>query len=178
MSLLNITSLEKAIEYHVQPNEILDYTRTSIINRLKGDGSTEGGKDGMDCSICVFDFEQLTLQVAAANNPVWIVRQGELIEISPDKMPVGRYHNQQTPFTMKEIKLQKNDFVYTMTDGFQDQFGGEKAKKYKTKNLRNLILSLSSLSIEEQFSQVEHSYNTWIGDLEQNDDVCLIGIQV
>jgi serine phosphatase RsbU (regulator of sigma subunit) len=179
MSLLNITSLERALEHHSNPDDVLNHTRKTIIERLKKDGSTDGGKDGMDCSLLCFDFENKKLQIAAANNPVWIVRNSkELIEIKPDKMPVGKHDKQDTPFTLHEIDLQTGDVVYTLTDGFPDQFGGDAGKKFMIKKLREYILTIVHLPMQKQKSALEDTFIKWIGPHEQIDDVTLIGIRV
>jgi ligand-binding sensor domain-containing protein/serine phosphatase RsbU (regulator of sigma subunit) len=199
MSLLNITSLEKAIETHHEPSQILNATRKIIIERLIRDGSPEGGKDGMDCSLCVYDFNTMQLHMALANNPVWIVRpchpehsEGseksdasfvsmtnyKVIEIKPDKMPVGKHDRQDTPFTTQSIQLQKGDVIYTLTDGFPDQFGGEKGKKFMGKNLRELLSQNAHLPMHEQKQLLENIFNNWRGNLEQVDDVTVIGVRV
>jgi serine phosphatase RsbU (regulator of sigma subunit) len=199
MSLLNITSLEKAIETHHEPSQILNATRKIIIERLIRDGSPEGGKDGMDCSLCVYDFNTIQLHMALANNPVWIVRpchpehsEGseksdasfvsmtnyKVIEIKPDKMPVGKHDRQDTPFTTQSIQLQKGDVIYTLTDGFPDQFGGEKGKKFMGKNLRELLSQNAHLPMHEQKQLLENIFNNWRGNLEQVDDVTVIGVRV
>lgn len=200
MSLLNITSLEKAIETEITPDKILNTTRKIIIERLKKDGSELGGKDGMDCSLCMFDFKNTKLFVANANNPVWIVRnvilsgsegsqegdaslslsmtEREVIEIKGDKMPVGKHDNQDIPFTLKVYELRKGDIIYTLTDGFPDQFGGEKGKKFMSKNLRELLVANSQLPMQDQRSLLEKTFKDWVGDLEQVDDVTVIGIKL
>jgi serine phosphatase RsbU (regulator of sigma subunit) len=196
MSLLNIMSLERAIENHHQPAEILNVTRQIIIDRLKKDGSLDGGKDGMDASLCVYDFKNLKLFVSAAQNPIWIVRnisveQGPqiignnentkeliVIEIKPDKMPVGKHDRQQEGFTQHEVKLEKGDMIYTLTDGFSDQFGGPEGKKFMSKNLRELIKQNSHLPIAEQNKLLEDTFMSWKGNLEQVDDVTIIGIRI
>ncbi|MCC6180222.1 MAG: SpoIIE family protein phosphatase, partial [Bacteroidia bacterium] len=178
MSLLNITSLEKAIETETEPHHILSKTRQIIIDRLKKDGSEDGGKDGMDCSLLVFNQDKTKLQVAAANNPVWIVRDTEVIEIKPDKMPVGKHDKQDIPFTLHEIALQKGDVVYTLTDGFPDQFGGEKGKKFMSKNLRELLAANAHLPMAEQKQLLETTFNHWKKDVEQVDDITVIGIKI
>ncbi len=196
MSLLNITSLEKAIETETAPHLILNKTRTIIIDRLKKDGSAEGGKDGMDCSLLVFNKENNVLQIAAANNPVWIVRAStslspqkgtgtlseaevpQVIEIKPDKMPVGKHDKQDIPFTLHEIQLQKGDVIYTLTDGFPDQFGGEKGKKFMSKNLRELLAANAHLPMHEQKQLLETTFANWKKDVEQVDDVTVIGVRV
>jgi serine phosphatase RsbU (regulator of sigma subunit)/tetratricopeptide (TPR) repeat protein len=183
MSLINVTSLEKAIEHHNNPAEILNHTRQIIIDRLKKDGSEEGGKDGMDCSLIAFDFEKLQLQVAAAQNPVWIVRKNEkgmteFIEVKPDKMPVGKHDKDQETFTLHSVNVKKGDTIYTLTDGFPDQFGGPDGKKFMSKKLKNLLLVNQHLSIPQQKELLETTFKNWIGDLEQVDDVCVIGIRI
>ncbi len=181
MSLLNITSLEKAMERYTNPHEILNATRQTIIERLKKDGSIEGGKDGMDCSLLCFDFKMNTLQVAAANSFVWIVRtqtNNEFIEIKPDKMPVGKHDKQTISFTLHELNLQKGDVVYTLTDGFSDQFGGKENKKFLTKNLRELILANAHLPMTEQKEALNTAFENWRQTNEQVDDVTVIGICV
>ena len=178
MSLLNITSLEKAIENQDQPSDILNTTRKIIIERLKKDGSVEGGKDGMDCSVICFDFKKKKIIVSAANNPVWIVRGSETIEIKPDKMPVGKHDKQDVSFTQQTIDIKKGDVIYTITDGFSDQFGGSLGKKFMSKKLRELLSKNAHLPMEEQRSILENTFISWVGDLEQIDDVTLIGVRV
>ena len=178
MSLLNITSLEKAIENQDQPSDILNTTRKIIIERLKKDGSVEGGKDGMDCSVICFDFKKKKIIVSAANNPVWIVRGSETIEIKPDKMPVGKHDKQDVSFTQQTIDIKKGDVIYTLTDGFSDQFGGSLGKKFMSKKLRELLSKNAHLPMEEQRTILENTFISWVGDLEQIDDVTLIGVRV
>jgi tetratricopeptide (TPR) repeat protein len=183
MSLLNITSLEKAIEHETGPAEILNATRKTIIGRLKKDGSPEGGKDGMDCSLCTFDFAGMKMYVAAANNPVWIVRFEDrvtpgLVEVRPDKMPVGKHDKQDITFTQHEIALQKGDVVYTLTDGFPDQFGGEQGKKFMIKKLRELVVANAHMPMAEQKILLEKAFTDWTGSLEQIDDVTVIGVRI
>jgi serine phosphatase RsbU (regulator of sigma subunit) len=191
MSLLNVTSLEKAIEHFTNPADILNHTRQTIIERLKKDGSEEGGKDGMDCSLLAFDFVSpfeggaqragdvaAILHIAAANNPVWIIRENEMIEIKPDKMPVGKNDKQDQSFTTHTIELQKGDTIYTLTDGFPDQFGGEKGKKFMSKKLKELLLANVHLPIAQQKELLDSTFKNWVGDLEQVDDVTVVGIRI
>jgi serine phosphatase RsbU (regulator of sigma subunit) len=187
MSLLNITSLEKALEYHTDPADILNSTRKTIIERLKKDGTAEGGKDGMDCSLLSFDFKNKILKIAAANNPVWIVRtiqkdfdgaSKELLEIRPDKMPVGKHDKDHQSFTTHTIELREGDIIYTLTDGFPDQFGGENGKKFMSKKLKELLLDNAHLPMKEQKQLLENTFKNWVGSLEQVDDVTVIGIRV
>ena len=162
----------------ISPSEIFNDTRKTIIERLKKDGSTEGGKDGMDASIIIFDKDNDRLSYTAAQNPIWIVRNKEIIQIKPEKMPIGKFDNDSTPFVGGEIAIQKGDVIYTLTDGYQDQFGGPKAKKFMIKKMREYILSIAHLPIQEQHQKIKDTFNNWKGDLEQIDDVCVIGVRV
>lgn len=178
MSILNISSLEKSIEEETEPNKILNKTRKIIIERLKKDGSPEGGKDGMDCSLMVINKDRTQLSFAAANNPVFIVRNNELIEFKPDKMPVGKHDKDVESFNLQTTLLQKGDIIYTLTDGFPDQFGGEKGKKYMIKNLKELLIQIAPLSMQEQEQKLNEEFNLWKGKNEQVDDVCIIGLRI
>jgi serine phosphatase RsbU (regulator of sigma subunit) len=182
MSLLNITSLEKAIENHTDPAEILNHTRKTIIERLKKDGSADGGKDGMDCSLMIFDFKRSKLAFAAAHNPVWIIHSGEgkpaIAESLADKMPVGKHANDHLSFTCQTLDLKKGDMIYAITDGFADQFGGPKGKKYMQKRLKELLISVSAETPAKQKQVLSETLTEWIGDLEQVDDITVVGIRV
>ncbi|MFN5458713.1 MAG: SpoIIE family protein phosphatase [Bacteroidota bacterium] len=182
MSILNISSLEKASSITNEPNEILNLTRKIIISRLKNDGSSEGGKDGMDCSLIVFDKAKNKITYAAANNPIWIIRKNEkglaeLVEIKPDKMPVGKHERDTIPFLQNEIELLKGDVIYTLTDGMPDQFGGPKGKKYKYAKLKEFLFAISDLPMSKQHEKIKSEFENWKGELEQVDDVTLIGIK-
>ncbi|MES2592694.1 MAG: tetratricopeptide repeat protein [Bacteroidota bacterium] len=187
MSMLNISCLNEAVKGQqlTAPNEILNYTRSKIIEHLSNDGSEEGGKDGMDCSLISLKFpsaqeldEGAILTYSAANNPVWIVRKNEIIELRGDKMPVGKHDRDTISFSQHTIQLQKDDVIYTITDGFPDQFGGPKGKKYMSKQLKELLVSLSDLPMDRQKERLSQEFNRWKGNLEQVDDVCVIGIKV
>lgn len=132
----------------------------------------------LDCSLISFDFKNRKLTYAAANNPVWIVRGHELLEFAPDKMPVGKHDKDGIAFTQHSIVLQKNDVVYALTDGMPDQFGGPKGKKFMYKRLKELLVSLAELPMAEQKQKLMTELNNWKGDLEQVDDVCVIGVRV
>jgi serine phosphatase RsbU (regulator of sigma subunit) len=179
MSILNIACLDKAVTKGIiSPELILDETRSLIIENLKSDGSTEGGKDGMDGSLLSFDFKNNILHCASAYNPIWVIRGNELIEKKADRLPIGKHHRDTEPFTLHTITIQKGDAVYTLTDGFPDQFGGPNGKKLKYKKLQELLLSITNEPMEIQKQKLNNFFDTWKGDLEQVDDVCLIGVRV
>jgi serine phosphatase RsbU (regulator of sigma subunit) len=118
------------------------------------------------------------MNYSAANNPVWVVRNNEMIELDPDKMPVGKHDKDSVPFTQHSFDLQKGDVVYALTDGMPDQFGGPKGKKFMYKKLKELLVSISSLPMTTQKQNLSDALRDWMGDLEQVDDICLIGVRV
>lgn len=179
MSILNITCLENALKEGIsEPSEILNHTRTNIIERLKKDGSTDGGKDGMDCALLRFDLTNKRLKFSMANNPVWVIKNGNLEEHKPDKMPVGKHEKQHYSFSQKEIDLNTGDLIYIFTDGYADQFGGPKGKKFMYKQLKELLLSICHLSMYEQREKLKTALIEWKNHLEQVDDICVIGIKI
>jgi len=189
MSMLNISCLNEAVNGKELTNaaDILNHTRTKVISNLANDGSAEGGKDGMDCSVICYDFKNLKMNYAAANNPIWIVRKmanenGELvktmIELKPDKMPCGKHDRDNIPFNSYEFDLQKGDLVYALTDGFPDQFGGEKGKKYMYKKLKEFLVENAHHPMAKQYKFLNAEFNYWKHDTEQVDDVLIIGIKV
>ncbi|MEO6303096.1 MAG: SpoIIE family protein phosphatase, partial [Bacteroidia bacterium] len=185
MSMLNISCLNEAIKGQKlsDPKEILNYTRMQVIEHLSNDGSVSGGKDGMDCSISSFDFKNKKLTYSAANNPLWIARNNpgvgfELLEFVADKMPVGKHERDTVSFNQKTIELQKDDVVYTLTDGYADQFGGVAGKKFKYKQLKELLLSIAGKPMNEQKESLLKRFEEWKGPHEQIDDVLLIGVKI
>ena len=179
MSIVNIASLKAAsLQGITSPDLLLNETRRLVIENLKNDGSAEGGKDGMDGSLLSFDFKNNILYCASANNPVWIIRSKELIEIKADRMPIGKHDKDQFPFTLQTQNLQKGDLIYTLTDGFADQFGGVSGKKFMYKQLQNFLLAIANEPLETQKQKLNDVFDNWKGNLEQVDDVCLIGIRV
>lgn len=158
------------------PGQILDKTREIIIQEFEK--SDEEVKDGMDISLCALDRKNKILKWAGANNPIWILRNNrDLEEIKANKQPIGKYAEPK-PFTTHNIQVQEGDAIYVFTDGYQDQFGGEKGKKYKASQLKELLISLQSQTMEQQHIQLNQSFEQWKGQLEQVDDVCIIGVKI
>ncbi len=179
MSILNISSIERAVENKAsKPAEIFNQARKLIIDRLKKDGSEKGGKDGMDASLISFNKEKTVMQYVAAHNPIWIIRAGELIDIKAEKMPVGKHDHDHISFAGGEFEIQKGDVIYILTDGYQDQFGGEKGKKFKVKPFKRLLIDNAHSTMSEQHQKISDTFDKWKGDLEQVDDVCVIGVKV
>lgn len=159
------------------PGKILDRTRDIVIHEFEK--SDENVKDGMDISLCALSIPSLTLAWAGANNPLWILRRdtGILEEIRADKQPIGKFADAR-PFTTHQISLSQGDTIYIFTDGYQDQFGGDKGKKFKASALRDLITELGKRPMNEQLERIQGTFETWRGNLEQIDDVCIIGVRV
>ena len=169
---LNRTVKEFSI---TEPGKVLDKTRQLVVETFER--SEMEVKDGMDISLCLFDENKKELQWAGANNPLWIIRNGEIMEYKPNKQAIGKVDN-PTLYTTHTISLQKNDCVYIFTDGYADQFGGPNGKKFKYHQLVELMRSISVLSIEEQQMKLNSEFQNWKGSLEQVDDICIIGIRV
>jgi tetratricopeptide (TPR) repeat protein len=180
MSLLNISKLSESINQKqiTRPDLILNDIRAEIIQALNPVGSFEESKDGMDTVLCKLDIKNLKLEYASANNSFYIIRKNELIICKADKMPVGKSPKDHELFVLQTVALQKGDIVYTFTDGFADQFGGPKGKKFKYKQLEEVLLANSHLSMDEQKIQLNKAFEDWKGDLEQVDDVLVIGIAI
>ena len=175
ISLLNETVIEKKI---TNPSSVLDNVRSSIISALNPEGTETESKDGMDSVLCSFDFQNMKMDFACANNPLWLLRNNSFTEFKPDKMPVGMHHGEALPFTEHHFDLQKNDIIYLFTDGFADQFGGPQGKKYKYRQLNEKLLAISDKPMAEQKKILEETFESWRGSLEQLDDVLIIGIKV
>ena len=157
------------------PGQILDNVTDLVIETFEK--STEEVKDGMDISLCVYDFENNHLTYAGANNGLYHISDGKLNEIRPTKQPVGKYADRM-PFESHQIKFKKGDLFYQFTDGYADQFGGEKGKKMKYKTFKNILLNNCDKGMKIQQIALVKNFDTWKGELEQIDDVCVFGVRV
>lgn len=176
-SLLNEIIIENEIQ---EVNLILDKLRESIISTLNKDidlDSDERMRNGMDLSMCCLDKQSNTLYFSGANNPVFIIRDNELIEFKGDRQPIG-LHKKMKPFSIHSIELKENDRIYTFSDGYADQMGGENEERFKISNLKKLIIKNHLKEMNEQKSIFSDTYLNWKGDVEQMDDVVLIGIKI
>jgi len=177
MSMLGVSLLNEIVinKKTTQPDEILNMLREKIIEALKQE--KEGVlKDGMDMTVCVLDLQSSTLLFSGANNPLYHIRDGELMQIRGDKMPVA-IHEIMDPFTLHEIKLKKGDTFYTFSDGYVDQFGGPAQKKFLAKNFRKLLLEIQGKVMIDQGIHLDQSFEAYRKDVEQIDDVVVIGVQ-
>lgn len=158
--------------------EILDKTRELVIRNLKSKIDS-GQKDGMDIILGCLNFDTLELMYSGANNSLLVFRNDEnkLETIPADKQPVGVYERMK-PFSTHVLQLKKGDVIFAYSDGYADQFGGEKGKKFKYSNLNNLLLSNVHLPMEELSNKLNEVFEEWRGSLEQVDDVCVMGIKI
>jgi serine phosphatase RsbU (regulator of sigma subunit) len=136
----------------------------------------------MDLGITIIDTKQKKIQYSGANNPLYIFRENgtgpELIEVKGDRMPIGIYRKQDIPFTNHEIDTESNDLIYMFTDGYVDQFGGEKGKKFKPVALKKLLLEINNNSLKEQEGILNNTIETWMEGHEQIDDILMMGIKL
>jgi serine phosphatase RsbU (regulator of sigma subunit) len=174
MSLLNIGFLAEAVKEKniTEPHKILNYVRERLIDGI----SKEGQKDGFDGILVCIDEKNNKLTYAAANNAPVLIRNGKLIELECDHMPVGIGERTQS-FELFTVDPQPSDILYLYTDGYPDQFGGPNGKKYMYKRFNDLLLSISSKSMNEQAQLIADEFYAWKGDLEQIDDVCVIAVK-
>jgi tetratricopeptide (TPR) repeat protein len=180
VSVICSNALSKALleEGITETGKLLDRTRELVIDRFAKSG--EQVKDGMDISLCKLTGN--LLEWSGANNPLWIIKNNmdgdsELIEIKGDKQPVGNYADPK-PFTTHSIELSEGDTIYIFTDGFADQFGGPKGKKFMYKPFKELLLSIQNKTMNEQKTILEQHFEEWKGGHEQIDDVCIIGVRI
>lgn len=162
----------------IKPSEILDLLREGVVNTLRVDESGKQTKDGMDMTLCAINFDTLELQYAAAFNPLYIIRDGELILHPANKFPIGLFIGEKTGFDNHSIQLQKGDQIFIFSDGYADQFGGPTGKKFMIGNFRKLLTQVSTLSPSDQKAKLNEVLLTWQGDQEQVDDVLVIGVKV
>lgn len=184
VSVICNNALNRAVREYglVEPGQILDKCREIIIQGFEK--SEEEVKDGMDIALC--SLEGNLLKYAGANNSLWIIRKGELIEIKANKQPIGLFDNQE-PYDTHTILLEKEDILYIFSDGYVDQFGGitddntfpvHGEKKMKSKIFKKLLLSIQAKSMDEQKIIIDEFFLQWKGNNEQVDDVCVIGVKI
>lgn len=177
MSVVCNNSLNRSVREFglTDPGLILDKTREIVLREFEK--SEDEVKDGMDIALCTYKGNDL--KYSGAYNPLWIIRKGsnEIEEIKANRQPIGKY-NEPEAFTAHSIELGEGDTIYLFSDGIVDQFGGENRKKFKIPNFKKLLLSIQNESMELQKQLVDNTIETWRGENEQIDDICLIGMRV
>jgi len=178
MSMLGVTLLNEIVngKHILMPDQIIENLRQGIIKSLKQVAEEDSIKDGMDIAVCVVDFDKNILWYAGANSPLYLVRGGELIHYRADKMPVA-IHYKMEPFTLHKIDLQRGDAFYIFSDGFADQFGGPKQKKFMSLQLRETLVAMAGKPMLQQGEELNEIFEEWRGDGPQIDDLTFIGIR-
>ncbi len=177
MSMIGNTLLNKLIPNYNTPAQILNEMKKEVINTLDQTGAGDQ-KDGMDVALCVIDHKKKTVQYAGAYNPLYLIRNGEMIVTKADRMPIGSFiAGFDRDFTNHTIELKRNDTIYIASDGFQDQFGKDDDKKYSSKQFKNFLLKIHEFDMEEQEALLDKELKEWKGDTDQLDDILVIGVK-
>ncbi len=184
MSMLGMSYLNEIVQRReiTQANQVLNELRTQVKYSLKQHGKRDESKDGIDMAFCVLDLENMKMQYAGANHPLYLVKdvkgRPELEEVKADRMPLGYYPGKDKPFTNHDIQLDKGDTFYLFSDGFIDQKGGSEEKKFLSKNFKNLLLEVHDQAMPDQKEILEKTLTDWMGDHSQIDDLLVIGVRV
>lgn len=177
VSVVCANALERSVKELpvASTGEILDRVTQYVIKNFEN--NSDDVQDGMDIAFCRFNRKTKELQFSGAYNPCWIVRDGEVFELKANRRPVGKYIN-DSKFEAHHYSCKSNDWLFLFTDGFHDQFGGEKGKKYKSGKLKNFLLESALLNGHQQLTLLQAELEDWRGNLDQIDDVCILGVKI
>ncbi len=180
MSMLGITLLNEIVSKNVDlsASEILDELRVLVIKSLRQTGREGEILDGIDIVLLILDLQQLNVEFAGAHNSLFLIREGGIIEYKADQMPIGIQDSINEPFTKQVIQLKKGDVLYALTDGFIDQFGGPKGKRFMLKNFKNLLGEIYNKTMDEQKELLVKTLDNWMTDTSQIDDILVMGIRI
>ena len=175
-NLLNQIVLEKGI---TKAGDILHQLNAGVQQALKQGTDAQETNDGMDIALCTINVESRTVEYAGAYNPLYWISGGELTKIKANKYPIGGAHMElERTYDTHSIEANSGDMLYMFSDGFVDQFGGEKGKKFMGKRFQRLLLEISAKPLAEQKAILENALLNWMGSYEQVDDICVIGIRI
>jgi len=180
LSVLGISSMNEIINRNggLRAHEILDRLRGFIVKSLHQTGSKGETQDGIEIALCIIDLKKLTMEFAGANRPAYIISGSSIQHLKPDRMPIGIYDYEGRPFTRHEVKLKKNDSIYLFSDGYVDQLGGPLRKTFRVRKFRKLLLDIREKSMEDQKTILTDTLEDWQGDVEQIDDILVIGVRI
>ena len=180
MSLVGANGLNAAVREHhtVSPGAILDELNKFVSETLNKGSEDNAIRDGMDLSLVAIDYKKMQLEYAGANNPLYLIRDEEFIIIKADKFAIGSFEPGLKQYTSHTIELKKNDVVYLFSDGYADQFGGKRGKKFLYKNFREQLMAIHNKPMEEQQGYLKETIEKWQGSYEQVDDILVIGIRI
>ncbi len=181
MSMLGISYLNEIISSKktLSSDEILNQLRDQVIKSLHQTDEKEGARDGMDMALCIIDYDKMEIEYSGAYNPLYLVRNKELIVHKADKMPIGIHALvKPKPFTLKRIPIEKNDSLFVFSDGYMDQFGGRDGRKFMSTRFKELLVENSNMTMKEQKQIIESTFENWKLESDQIDDVLIIGIKI
>lgn len=180
MSMLGATFLDQVVNSlpELHTDEILNRLRAAVIKKLRQTDQIGSNKDGMDLALYILDEERRTVEFSGANNPLIIIRNGEVLQYKGDKMPIAIYLKGDLPFTRTEIELQPGDVLYTFSDGYEDQFGGLQNRKFMIKRLKELLAEIAPQDVTVQREILHRTLIDWQGSYSRTDDVIVFGLRI
>jgi serine phosphatase RsbU (regulator of sigma subunit) len=180
LSMLGISSMNEIVNRskELNPGKILEQLREVVITSLHQTGTRDEAQDGIEIALCVIDLKKRSVEYSGANRPLYLVRGGAVEHFRPDRMPIGIYEQEPAPFTTHTIQLNKGDSIYLFSDGYVDQLGGPLRKTFRAINFRKLLLKIQEQSMEKQRAVLMEKMASWQGEVEQIDDVLVLGIRI
>lgn len=180
MSILGISLLNSIVNKapDINADEILNQLRGQIIKLLHQTGKRNETRDGMEMALCVIDLRENKLQFSGASRPLYLIRENEFFELKGDSMPLGIYPDEENSFTSKRMEVKKGDLIYLYTDGYVDQIGGPLRKTLRSEHLKDILRDIHQQPMQEQKRLLEKIFEDWKGDIEQVDDVLVVGIRL
>jgi serine phosphatase RsbU (regulator of sigma subunit) len=182
MSIIGYSNLNKIVveQGYTEPDSILRKLDRDITAVLKQQDSDSESRDGMDIALCSLNVFEGVLTFAGAQRPMYVVRNGAIIEFKGDSFPIGgnfKSKKKKKEFTKHEIALEKDDAIYIFSDGYPDQFGGLDNRKFMTKQFKELLIRIQEYPLEEQKKILKREFDIWKGSHKQMDDVMVIGLK-
>jgi len=179
MSIIGITCMKEILNktLDIRANEFLNQLRAQVIEALHQTGRREEARDGMEIALCVIDFSKKKLQFSGAFRPLYLLSDNNLRELKGDSMPIGHYNKEEESFKNEELYYKENDMIYMFTDGYVDQLGGTDRKTFKSKKFKQLLMDIHQKPLPEQKDILEQEYEAWRSNVEQIDDIIVMGIR-
>jgi len=180
LSVLGISSMNEITKQNggLRASEILEKLREFVIKSLHQTGSKGEAQDGIEIALCILDTKKLSLEYAGANRPLYVVSGDSVQHIKPDRMPIGIYDHKVKPFTNHNVKFKKGDSIYLFSDGYVDQLGGPLRKTFRSRKFRRLLLDIREKSMSDQKNILTDTLEAWQGEVEQIDDILVLGIRI
>ncbi|HVA98057.1 MAG TPA: two-component regulator propeller domain-containing protein [Bacteroidia bacterium] len=179
MSIVGHNLLKQSVDKNTgEPAIILDGLNKDLSDTFKQTTEDYKLRDGMDIAFCAINFEKKEIQFAGAYNPLYLIRDNKLQEMKGDNIAIGSFHELEQKYSNHKLPIEKGDVIYIFSDGYTDQFGGPEGKKFKSNKLKDLLLEINALTMEEQKKILVKTIEQWKGELEQVDDILIIGVKI